>query len=226
MKVNKYRYEIKFVLNESSYSEALQWLYVHTNAINKYPDRYINTVYLDNIDYESVKDNLMGISHRLKTRIRWYDGNPEVKLEQKIRQGRLGKKETTILDLGEDFSSELSPLELRNLINNSLCENKQLTYDYYESILGVRYLRKYFEDQVGFRVTLDENIQFCDLHDEIEPFYSSSGLVTYEPKVMEIKFDPSIKNYVANLIRHLNMTPKRHSKYLAGMAHLGNAVYI
>ena len=208
MKVNKYRYEIKFVLNESSYSEALQWLYVHTNAINKYPDRYINTVYLDNIDYESVKDNLMGISHRLKTRIRWYDGNPEVKLEQKIRQGRLGKKETTILDLGKDFSLELSPLELRNLINNSLCDNKELTDDYYEPILGVRYLRKYFEDQVGFRVTFDEKIQFCDLYDEVESFYLSNGSVDYKPKVMEIKFDPSIKDYVTNLVMKLNMTPK------------------
>ena len=102
----------------------------------------------------------------------------------------------------------------------------ELNDDYYTSILGVRYLRKYFEDQVGFRVTFDEKIQFCDLHDEIEPFYLSNGLVNYEPKVMEIKFDPSIKDYVTNLVRKLNMTPKRHSKYLVGMAHLGNVVYI
>ena len=107
-----------------------------------------------------------------------------------------------------------------------LYNKTELNDDYYTSILGVRYLRKYFEDQVGFRVTFDEKIQFCDLHDEIEPFYLSNGLVNYEPKVMEIKFDPSIKDYVTNLVMKLNMTPKRHSKYLAGMAHLGNVVYI
>ena len=224
--MNNYRYEIKFVLDESSYSDALQWLYVCTNAVNKYPDRYINTIYLDNPDYESVRDNLTGISDRFKTRIRWYDGDPIVKLEKKIRKGRLVRKETTPLDLGEDFSSELSPLVLRNRINNMLYNKTELNDDYYASILGVRYLRKYFEDQVGFRVTFDEKIQFCDLHDEIEPFYLSNGLVNYEPKVMEIKFDPSIKDYVTNLVMKLNMTPKRHSKYLVGMAHLGNVVYI
>ena len=224
--MNNYRYEIKFVLDESSYSDAMQWLYVYTNAVNRYPDRYINTIYLDNPDFESVRDNLAGISDRLKTRIRWYDGDPVVKLEKKIRKGRLGRKETTPLDLGEDFSSELSPLLLRNRINNMLPNKTELNHDYYTSILGVRYLRKYYEDQVGFRVTFDEKIQFCDLHDEIEPFYLSNGLVNYEPKVMEIKFDPSIKDYVTNLVMKLNMTPKRHSKYLAGMAHLGNVVYI
>ncbi|SVD50132.1 uncharacterized protein METZ01_LOCUS402986 [marine metagenome] len=93
-------------MDESSYSDALQWLYVCTNAVNKYPDRYINTIYLDNPDYESVRDNLTGISDRFKTRIRWYDGDPIVKLEKKIRKGRLVRKETTPLDLGEDFSSE------------------------------------------------------------------------------------------------------------------------
>ena len=35
--MNNYRYEIKFVLDESSYSDALQWLYVRTNAVNRYP---------------------------------------------------------------------------------------------------------------------------------------------------------------------------------------------
>ena len=116
------------------------------------------------------------------------------KLEKKIRKGRLVKKEITPLDLGDDFSSDLSPLELRNRINDALYNETELNDDYYISTLGVRYLRKYFEDQVGFRVTFDEKIQFCDLHDEIDPFYLSNGLVNYEPRVMEIKFDPSIKS--------------------------------
>ena len=89
--MNNYRYEIKFVLDESSYSDALQWLYVCTNAVNRYPDRYINTIYLDNPDYESVRDNLAGISDRLKIRIRWYDGDPVVKLEKKIRNPGIWK---------------------------------------------------------------------------------------------------------------------------------------
>ena len=224
--MNNYRYEIKFVLDESSYSDALQWLYVCTNAVNRYPDRYINTIYLDNLDLESVRDNLAGVSDRVKTRIRWYDSNSDSKLEKKIRKGRLVKKEITPLDLGDDFSSDLSPLELRNRINDALYNETELNDDYYISTLGVRYLRKYFEDQVGLRVTFDEKIQFSDLYDDNNPFPLSNRLIDYNQKIMEIKFDPSNKDYVSNLIKKLNMTPKRHSKYLVGMAHLGNVVYI
>ena len=187
--MNNYRYEIKFVLDESSYSDALQWLYVCTNAVNRYPDRYINTIYLDNLDLESVRDNLAGVSDRVKTRIRWYDSNSDSKLEKKIRKGRLVKKEITPLDLGDDFSSDLSPLELRNRINDALYNETELNDDYYISTLGVRYLRKYFEDQVGLRVTFDEKIQFSDLYDDIEPFPFSNRLIDYKQKIMEIRLN-------------------------------------
>ena len=43
---------------------------------------------------------------------------------------------------------------------------------------------------------------------------------------MEIKFAPEMKNQVAKLIKPLNISPKRHSKYLIGLAKLGYAVYI
>ena len=36
----------------------------------------------------------------------------------------------------------------------------------------------------------------------------------------------SMKESVAELIRPLHMTPKRHSKYLVGLAKLGYVVYI
>jgi len=223
--MNNYRYEIKFILNEVSYSDAMQWLYVCTNAINKYPDRYVNTIYLDNSSYDSVRDNLSGVSDRFKRRIRWYDGNSEIKIEKKVRHGRLGKKEASILDLGGDFSSALSALDLRNRINDSLYNKEALFSDYYTPVLGVRYLRKYFEDQAGFRVTFDEKIQFSDLYDNSTSFSLSNELIDYEPKVMEIKFNPSVKDYMNTLISKLNMTTKRHSKYLVGMACLGNVVY-
>ena len=124
------------------------------------------------------------------------------------------------------FSSDLSPLELRNRINDALYNETELNDDYYISTLGVRYLRKYFEDRVGLRVTFDEKIQFSDLYDDIDPFPFSNRLIDYKQKIMEIKFDPYNKDYVSSLVKKLNMTPKRHSKYLVGMAHLGNVVYI
>ena len=43
---------------------------------------------------------------------------------------------------------------------------------------------------------------------------------------MEIKFSPTLKDNVAAIIKDLHLTPKRHSKYLVGMAALGFSVYI
>ena len=223
--MSDYRYEIKFILNETSFSDAMQWLYVCTNAVNKYPDRYINSIYLDNLEYDSVKDNLAGISDRVKRRIRWYDKDPIIKLESKIRNGRLSRKEFTQIDLGNNFL-DLSASELRSNINNWLYSQTELDFDYYSAILGVRYLRKYYEDQVGFRVTFDQEIQFTDLYDDVLPFSMSDRLVNYAPIIMEIKFEPSLKSYVNSFVKRLNMTPKRHSKYLVGMAHVENVVYI
>ena len=50
--------------------------------------------------------------------------------------------------------------------------------------------------------------------------------MSYPFNVMEIKFKPSMKEAVTELIRPLHMTPKRHSKYLVGLAKLGYATYI
>jgi hypothetical protein len=224
--MNDYRYEIKFILNQASYSDAMQWLYVNTNTVNKYPNRYINSIYLDNLEYDSVKANLSGIGNREKRRIRWYDNDPSVKLETKVRNGRLSRKEMIQINLGENFSSDLSSIELRSNINNWLLTQSDLHFDYFASILGVRYLRQYYEDNSGLRITFDHEIQFTDLHDDACSFSMSNRFVNYAPIIMEIKFDPHLKDYANSFIRRLNMTPKRHSKYLVGMAHLENVVYI
>lgn len=224
--MNNYRYEIKFTLNEISYSEAMQWLYSSTNLENRYPDRYINSIYIDNLEYESIRANLAGLSDRVKNRLRWYDNIQTVRLENKIRNGRLSKKEVFQIDALKSFPTSLTTSEFRSKINNWLVNQSELGFDYYSATLGVRYLRKYFEDDNGFRVTFDREIQFTDLYDDEMSFSRSRRLVDYSPIIMEIKFDPSLKNYVNSILRLLNMSPKRHSKYLVGMAHLENIMYV
>ncbi|SVC31011.1 uncharacterized protein METZ01_LOCUS283865, partial [marine metagenome] len=63
----------------------------------RYPDRYVSSIYLDDSNYTSIKDNLTGLPNRKKYRLRWYLGNKEMNSEKqpnfevKIRNGRLGK---------------------------------------------------------------------------------------------------------------------------------------
>ena len=65
-----YRYEIKFVLDNSRLSDAMQWLYNETTAIKTYDNRKVNSIYFDDVGFSSVRDNLAGISQRNKLRLR------------------------------------------------------------------------------------------------------------------------------------------------------------
>jgi len=90
--------------------------------------------------------------------------------------------------------------------------------------LQVNYEREYYETHDGIRITIDQDIQFSDtqLHARLD----ENNSFTYPFKVMEIKFEPNMKEVVSKLIKPLHIAPKRHSKYLIGIAILGYAVYI
>ena len=89
-----YRYEIKFVLDNSRLADAMQWLYNNTTANKSYDNRVVNSIYFDDVGFSSVRDNLSGITPRNKIRLRWY-GNQKNSLpifEVKTKNGRLGNK--------------------------------------------------------------------------------------------------------------------------------------
>ena len=48
----------------------------------------------------------------------------------------------------------------------------------------------------------------------------------YWANIVEIKFEQDSYNYVKDLLRNTNFLPKRHSKYLAGLATLSEIKYI
>ena len=221
-----YRYEIKFVLDNAGLSDAMQWIYNKTTANEKYLKRRVNSIYFDDVDFSSVRDNLAGISQRKKLRLRWY-GNQENSLpffEVKTKNGRLGSKtffpiksiENTILDINID---KIASKCIKDLLEHGIVFDEYLT-----PTLQVNYEREYYETHDGIRITIDSDIKFSDtqLHTTI---YENNSF-PYPYKIMEIKFKPSMKETVAELIRPLHMTPKRHSKYLVGLAMLGYAVYI
>ena len=221
-----YRYEIKFVLDNSRLSDAMQWIHNETNSIKAYDDRKVNSLYFDDVGFSSVRDNLAGISRRNKFRLRWY-GNQKNSLpffEVKTKNGRLGCKTSYPIKSIENNLSKLTVDKITSKCIKDLMLHDIVFDMHLVPTLQVNYEREYYETYDGIRITIDQDIQFFDtqLHttlDENNPF-------PYPFKVMEIKFKPSMKETVAELIRPLHITPKRHSKYLIGLAVLGYAVYI
>mgnify|MGYP006167033337 CR=1 FL=1 len=225
-----YRYEIKFVLNEAALAGFLSWMYLNTSCREKYPHRMVNSVYFDNINFKSVRDNLTGTADRMKTRLRWYQSENNHLIstpvwEQKLKSGRLGTKEKVKLHNFGDAIHNSPISEIINLIKHKLPENHSSTFDYLIPTLGVSYLRHYYEDFRELRITIDENIAFKSHLSMSEPLNKNRN-IAYGSKIVELKFDPLLKNEIKELIRPLRLTPVRHSKYLTGLAMSGLARYL
>ena len=217
-----FRYEIKFVLSEFALAGFLSWMYMSTSCRKKYPNRMVNSVYFDDVNFMSARDNLAGAPERMKTRLRWYQygdnyPNSTPVWEKKFKLGRLGKKETVKLyTLGDSFYN--TPfLEIITLIKSELTDSNSSCLDYLVPTLSVSYLRHYYENVSGLRITIDEHIKFKSPLSMHEPLNKRCD-IHYGSKIVELKFAPSLKDSVSELIRPLRLTPVRHSKYLIGLA--------
>lgn len=235
MKEQANRYELKFIFDEAKLSQALHWMDTLTSFKPSFPVRKVNSLYFDDISYQSVRDNLAGIAHRKKSRLRWYGdtstGNiNNLAMELKIKNGRLGHKKifplqeiNPILSLDVSAIGDFVDSAIRTSTSN-LPGIHSLFRDYLVPTLLVEYSRKYFEDNRGVRITIDSNINFRS------PIQGTTILngptAAYPLSILEIKFPVEMKRYVSDLIRPLHFTPKRHSKYLTGLSCFGIANYI
>lgn len=223
----EYRYEIKFILNDKNYSVFMSWLGYETTAYKRYEDRLINSLYFDDISFTSVKDNLSGVGYRSKTRLRWYGDKNKISgvptLEKKIRSGRLGTKEYLPIKSLED---EINLLSLKEIIYRTKKESEKdpLQIASLHPTLLTSYKREYYEDNYDLRITLDNHVTYA-LPLIKKKIYENYWIKTNK-RILEFKFTPRQKNYVARTIRNLNLVPVRHSKYLAGLSAHGMANYI
>ena len=223
-----YRYEVKFILNEMNYSICKEWLNSETAFHKKYPNRIVNSIYLDDQNFSSVKDNLSGISERSKVRLRWYgDINTfEQKpcIENKSKKGRLGSKRYIHIDTLPDNLCKMKLYEILKIINNEKDFKLASAKEYLYPSLFVKYEREYFEEKDKLRITIDHNIQFSP--PLVSRKISDHQFLNYNKRILEIKFGIRSKDYVSSIIRNLNLVPSRNSKYLTGLATLGQVNYL
>lgn len=228
----QYRYEIKFVVNDVRLSEFVNWLWASTSMQEAYPDRVINSLYFDDLKFNAVRENIAGLPNREKFRFRWYsqsNNNTVVspRLEKKVREGRLGYKESQMLPHLESAFLEQDIAYLKNASMEQFARlglfESSLQGDIFPA-LHVNYQRKYFQDADDIRITIDRDIQFHHVNSCARLFQSKA--LNWEKRIIEIKFHPELKNKVAELIRPLHLVPQRCSKYLQGMAYSGMVKYI
>ena len=221
-----YRYEIKFVLDNARLADVMQWLYNNTSANKSYDNRMVNSIYFDDVDFSSVQDNLAGIAQRNKLRLRWYglQENSLPYFEVKTKNARIGYKTSYPIKSIENNLLELNIEKITSKCTKDLAKQNIVFDKHLVPTLQVNYERGYYETHDSIRITIDQDIKFSDT--QLHTTLNENSSLPYPFNVMEIKFKPSMKEAVAELIRPLHMTPKRHSKYLVGLAKLGYVVYI
>ena len=210
-----YRYERKF-LNYNS-SQRATVILIKTNPYGfyeEYPERIVNSIYYDSICYKYYKHNILGLENRRKVRVRWYGdlrtNYSRAILEQKIKEGFLGYKIRTKLELKDpnqvyNLNNERGLLEgnTNNIIISSI---KNL----YPSLI-VSYRRKYFRSfDSKFRLTIDDNIKYLnDIYDY--NFRLDSKIV------IELKYSSVYDNHASKVSQHFPFRLSKHSKYVSGM---------
>ncbi len=208
------RIEKKFVFGK--YKEDYLEKILLSNGFTKlYPSRYINSIYLDTLNFDFARDNINGVSKRKKIRFRWYNEDvSNISLEEKNKQNFQVKK---IVDKTINFNSKKNLLQ--NLKDYLLNFEKEYNNFNYKFILKTKYLRSYWiSNDKKFRATIDVNIK-------ASPISDLNRYLELNETILEFKFSPYNENNFRNLFfeNNFNMRSKKYSKYLQSFTLLENS---
>lgn len=211
-RVIRYRFERKFLAPGMVRAEVELLVKCHPALFfEEYPRRWVNNVYWDRIDLKDVRDNLIGIGRRQKTRVRWY-GDFEGRivkpvLERKIRRGNVGWKESRALEPFE-IGTFLEPARIERLPGPRSSGLRPTLLN--------RYSRMYFRSaDRRFRLTIDTSMSYHTagpLRIDLRRWMADRQTV-----LIELKYATAHDDDAALITRHFPFRVSRNSKYITGM---------
>jgi hypothetical protein len=211
------RYELKLVSDEAAYPEVRMALRLDRSAIRTlFPERIVQTLYLDTPFQKLLEENLAGLSEREKLRLRWYGPGSELVqavLERKCRENSLGWKESTPVAgplalagrerhaFMTDLSSRLDPAWRARLAGLG-------------PVQWVRYKREYFTSaDRRVRLTLDRELAFFDQR-PLARLGDAERTPSPRVLVLELKCAPGDLDAAREIIGHLPIPLGRCSKFV------------
>jgi len=208
------RYERKYRIELASYEEVLHTVKMNQAAFRTaFPDRWVNSVYMDSVQWTALAENLAGISERIKFRVRWYGedfmqaDNPI--LEKKIKVNQLGDKEYFEL---ADFNLGDNP-NFSELITAATPEAKGLF-----PIVMIRYFRTYFiSHNQKIRLTIDRSLSYF-MYNNLHFFQSNP--IQDDAIILEIKYDEKDISVVEDVLQNIPFRLTKNSKFVSGV--IGN----
>lgn len=216
-----YRYERKFLVRDMTLEELSQVVRLHPAVF--YPihhPRWINNIYLDSPALKSFSDNVEGVGHRTKFRIRWYgdlQGDiPAPMLEIKRKWGYLSKKE--LIPIPEfNFEEVMLSGGVMELLQSSTipAETRNELMPCQPALVN-RYHRSYYLSADGhYRVTLDSQLKYYPIH---LPF---PELLEQEARdaacILELKYDSGQDDGAKDISSEFQFRLTKSSKYVSGV---------
>lgn len=160
------RYELKLACPEAAYPDLRMALRLDRAGVRAlFPERLVQSLYLDTPDQRALQENLAGLSTREKLRVRWYGPaarGVRATLERKCREDSLGWKELLPLEDALDVAGEERRRVMEALRRHAdpLWRARLAPL---EPVQWVRYRREYLTSaDRRVRITLDRELRFSD----------------------------------------------------------------
>ena len=212
------RYEIKMACQEAAYERVLTVLRLAPQGVRKlYPPRRVQSIYLDTDTNRALAENLAGISHREKIRIRWYGDDTrgvQATIERKVRENMLGWKDTFKLASPIDVEGVERRAFLASVEDQATPEWKDALRHGLQPVQWISYLRDYFRTGDGrVRITVDRELRCAD---QRHLLHLSPRLQTPIPRVLVIEAKCSREDHDAaqEILSRLPLFVDRCSKFV------------
>ena len=217
-----WRYELKMVCEVRARGEVLAELCSHPMGFRSlYPDREVQSIYLDTHEGRAVQENLAGISDRRKLRLRWYGseiGMVNAQIELKQRRNLYGRKEIEVLPAPVRIQG-VDRLTLMRQLRSVLPAEWRCRLDRgLEPAQWIRYRRQYLGSFDGsVRITVDRQLGACDLRDRWRVAWQRPSLLG-RILVVECKADMCREVELREAVRNLRLKVDRCSKFVMASA--------
>jgi hypothetical protein len=206
------RYERKYRLDDWSPPVVEQIIRMHPASFYQpYPPRWVNNIYFDTPSFTSFKDNVAGISQRVKHRMRWY-GRPfyhvdQPVLEAKIKHNETGRKES--IRLGGTYTLE-NIQELTQMARDAWNKGNE-----FGAVLLNTYHRSYWiSANQKFRLTIDYQLQYSPVTERKKIHLDYNDRST----VVEVKYPIELDDESGTIFQYLPFRQTKNSKYVNGIS--------
>ena len=208
------RFEQKYFLNNDQYFNLMHNI-VDKIKKDQFYNETIYNIYFDNDNYDLINKSLEKPEYKEKIRLRSYNlvnNNSVVFLEIKKKFNNHTNKRRIIIS----YQEYLNFVKTGNLENENRQILREILYCFKKYDLKpkikVKYdrLSYYLKDDINFRITFDNNIQYnCDINFNN---YLKSKCLFNEGYIMEIKTFNSIPLWLNKILDELKIYPISFSK--------------